>query len=132
MIARLFVLVLVPLLATAPVGCSLASSSTQSIAIMPSHPSAEVYVDGALKGKGAQTIELSKKRAHSVMAKCGVSAGVATVDRNLSTTGMLDLIGGFLILFPFIGLVSAGAWELSPTAVSVPVPDATECEAAAA
>lgn len=124
---RLIALVLLP--ATMLLfSCSLAAPSTQPINIMPSHPGAEVYVDGSLRGSGAQTVELSKKNTHSVMAKCGGSAGVAAIDRNLSTTGILDLIGGFLILIPFIGLVSPGAWELSPTSISVPVPDATACK----
>jgi hypothetical protein len=99
---------------------------------MPSHPNAEVYVDGTLRGTGPQTVELSKKSSHSVMAKCGGSAGVAAIDRNLSTTGMLDIVGGFIALIPFIGLVAPGAWELSPTSVSVPVPDASACDEPAA
>lgn len=96
--------------------------------IVPSHSNAEVYVDGNLRGTGPQTVELSKKRTHSVMAKCGNSAGTASIDRILSTTGLLDIIGGLLILIPFIGLTAAGAWELSPTTVSVPVPDSDGCE----
>lgn len=124
---KLLASLLVPLTALV-CSCSLASSSTQSIVIMPSHASAEVYVDGNLRGTGPQTVELSKKRNHSVMAKCGNSAGAASIERNLSTTGLLDIIGGFLILLPFIGLTAAGAWELSPTTVSVPVPDSGGCE----
>ncbi len=128
MVTRLIATILVPITAAFLSGCSLAASSTQAIAIVPAHSNAEVYVDGQLKGTGAQTIELSKKRSHSVMAKCGGSSGVATIDRNLSTTGILDIIGGFIILIPFIGLVAPGAWELSPTSISVPIPDATACD----
>jgi hypothetical protein len=95
---------------------------------MPSHPNGEIYVDGNLKGKGAQTVELHKRKSHSIMAKCGGSAGAASVERHLSTTGILDIIGGVLFLVPFIGLIAPGAWELSPTAVSVPIPDASACE----
>ena len=112
--------------------CSLGSSSTQSVSIIPSHPRAEVFVDGNYTGVGPQSVELAKDETHSVMAKCGDSAGVATIDRNLSETGMLDLVGGFFLLIPLIGLVSPGAWELSPTSVSVPVPDASDCEEASA
>lgn len=107
--------------------CSLGAPSMQSIAIVPSHSNAEVFVDGNFKGTGPQSVELSKKSTHSIMAKCGDSAGVATVDRNLSTTGMLDIVGGFFLLVPFVGLAAPGAWELSPSSIAVPVPDATDC-----
>jgi hypothetical protein len=127
MVKKLIALILTPTTAAYLSGCSLAASSTQPISIMPSHPNAEVYVDGTLKGVGPQTVLLSKKNTHSVMAKCGGSSGVVTIDRNLSTTGILDIIGGFLILVPFVGLLAPGAWELSPTSVSVPIPDTSGC-----
>lgn len=125
---RLIATILVPTTAAFLSGCSLAASSSQPIAIMPSHPNAEVYVDGTLKGTGAQTVDLTKKNSHSVMAKCGGSAGVVTIDRHLSTTGILDIIGGCIILIPLIGLVAPGAWELSPTSIYVPIPDASTCD----
>lgn len=109
-------------------GCSLAVGSRQSINIMPSHPRADVYVDGNLVGKGPQNVSMSKSSSHSIMAKCGGSAGTGIIDRSLSTTGMLDLIGGLLILFPLLGLISAGAWKLNPTTLSVAIPDETACE----
>ena len=125
---KLVSVVLLPAVLCFATACSLASPSNQTIMISPSHPRAEIYVDGQLKGVGTQSVLLSKRRQHSVMAKCGLSSGVAMIDRNLSMTGVLDLIGGFLLLVPFIGLVSAGAWELSPNSVSVPIPDASACE----
>ena len=119
---------LIPLILWFGTACSLARSTSQVITIIPSHPNAEVTVDGQPRGTGTMTVDLKRNRSHSVMARCGNSSGVALVDRNLSTTGLLDLIGGFLILIPFLGLVAPGAWDLSPTAVSVPVPDASACE----
>lgn len=108
--------------------CSLASPSTQSITIVPSHPNAEVVVDGQSRGTGTMALELKKNRGHSVLARCGNSSGVATLERNMSSSGVLDMIGGLFLLVPFIGLTSPGAWELSPSTVSVPVPDASGCE----
>ena len=83
--------------------CSLFATSTQPITIIPSHENGEVYVDGNLKGKGVQTVFLHKRRSHSIMAKCGGSAGTGSVTRHLSTTGILDIIGGVLFLAPFLG-----------------------------
>ncbi len=108
--------------------CSLAAPSHQSINIMPSHQSAKVYVDGNLSGEGPQTVSMSRSSSHSIMAKCDGSAGTAMIDRSLSTTGILDIIGGVIILIPFIGLVAPGAWKLSPTTVSVAIPDESACD----
>ncbi len=108
-------------------GCSLAAPTTKSIEIIPSEPTAEVFVDGNLVGTGPQTVELSTGRAHSVMAKCGRSAGTETINRRLSGTGVADIIGGLLILVPFLGLTADGAWTLSPDTINVGVPDGSDC-----
>ena len=129
---RFLALCLIPSLLWFSTACSLASPSSQTITIVPSHPKAEVTVDGQNRGKGTMSVEMKKNKDHSVLARCGNSSGVASVYRNFSTTGLLDLIGGLLLLVPFIGLVSPGAWELSPSTVSVPVPDASACDEAAA
>ncbi len=127
---RLLVIVLIFSVTGFSTACSLASPSSQTITIVPSHPKAEVVVDGQVRGTGTMSLELKKNRGHSFLARCGNSSGVANVERNMSSTGMLDLIGGFLLLVPFIGLASPGAWELSPSTVSVPVPDASACDEA--
>ncbi len=124
---RILALLLTPALAISSAGCSLAGSATQSVTIIPSHPKAQVIIDGVPKGTGIQSVELSRKRSHSVLAQCKDSSGVATIYRELSTTGILDIIGGFLILVPFIGLFAPGAYELSPENVSVAIPDASGC-----
>ena len=108
-------------------GCSLAAPTTKSIDIIPSEPNAEVFVNGNLVGMGPQTVELSTGSAHSVMAKCGRSAGTETINRRLSGTGVADIIGGLLILVPFLGLTADGAWTLSPETVTVGVPDGSDC-----
>ncbi|MEZ4331497.1 MAG: hypothetical protein R3F35_07070 [Myxococcota bacterium] len=125
---RLVALVLIPAVALATVSCSLAGPSTQPITIVPSNPNAQILVDGVPRGKGVQSVDLSRKNAHSVLAKCKGSSGVATIYRELSTTGILDIIGGVIILIPFIGLFAPGAYALSPETVSVAIPDETQCD----
>lgn len=107
--------------------CSLAGPATQSVSIVPSDPNAEVYVDGNLVGRGPQTVNLTRKSTHSVLAKCGSSAGAATIGRELSSDGVLDIIGGILIVVPFIGLLAPGSYDLMPNPISVPVPNAAGC-----
>ncbi len=49
-------------------------------------------------------------------------AGVATIGTKISTTGVLDLVGGILILVPFLGLLSSGFWSLDTDQVAIAVP----------
>lgn len=107
--------------------CSLFSSSTQHITIQPSNPHADIYVDGAPMGTGTISAPLKKKRSHTVMAKCGDSTGVAQIDRQISTTGVLDIVGGLLILIPFLGVFGPGFYELDPDHVVVAVPSGGVC-----
>jgi len=104
------------------------SPARQSIVVMPTHPNAEVFVDGVPMGKGATTVQMSKRSGHTVMAKCGQSVGVAQVDRVISTHGFLDLVGGYAFYFPMLGIASPGFWELDPPTVAVVVPDSSACE----
>ncbi len=108
--------------------CSLVVPGSQSINILPSNPRADVYVDGNLIGKGPQMVNMKKSSSHSIMAKCGGSAGTGVVDRSISTTGILDIVGGFLILIPFFGLLAPGAWKLSPESLSVAIPNEAACQ----
>jgi hypothetical protein len=62
------------------------------------------------------------------MAKCGKSAGTGIVRRTLSTTGILDIVGGALILIPIVGLAAPGAHRLEPPVLSVAIPDESSCE----
>ena len=108
--------------------CSLAASSSQMINVVPSNPNAEVYVDGNLVGTGPQAVRMSKRSSHSVMAKCKSSTGMAMVDREFSTTGILDLVGGVIILVPLIGLFAPGSRRLTPSTITVAGPDESSCE----
>jgi hypothetical protein len=108
--------------------CSLVSPTHQTINIIPSHERADVYVDGEFQGKGTQAIMLEKASAHGILVKCGGSSGVGTVRRKLSTTGILDIIGGALFLVPLFGLFAPGAWRLSPDNLVVVIPDESLCE----
>lgn len=109
-------------------GCSLIQPSTQPVTISPSNQNAKIFVNGNLIGKGPQTVQLKRNTTHSIMAKCPNSSGVASIDKNMSTTGVLDVVGGLIFLVPFVGLLSPGAYELSPSSISVAIPDESSCD----
>jgi hypothetical protein len=111
----------------ASTSCSFAAPATQNIVVRPNHPEADVSVDGAPVGKGTQAIALDRTSAHTATANCGNSTGVAHIGKKISSEGVMDLIGGLLVLVPFIGVAAPGFWELSPSTVVVVVPDASQC-----
>ena len=100
------------------------ASSTQPLTVIPSESQAQVYIDGQLVGQGTVTQNVKRNRSHSVMAKVDGRTGVAHVGSKISTTGVLDLVGGFLLLVPFIGIAGPGFKELDQDLVSVAIPPA--------
>lgn len=109
-------------------GCSLAASGHSNVTVMASHPGADIFVDGNLVGKTPQQMRLANGHDHSVMATCGNSSGTGQFDKKLSGTGVADIIGGLLLLVPFVGLASDGAYTLEPKTLTVAIPDASGCK----
>ena len=105
-------------------GCSLFAGSRATLTVTASEPHAEIWIDGAMYGTGTVQAEVARDRPHSVMAKVGDRVGTRTVQRTISTTGVLDVIGGFLFLFPFLGILGAGFWDPEEEHVTVVVPGA--------
>ncbi len=106
--------------------CSLFVPSHQPLAVTASEPDADIYVDGALVGKGAVTIDVRRNKSHAIMARVGNRTGVANVGTSISTTGVLDVVGGVLFLFPFIGIAGPGFFSLDPDTVTVIIPPASD------
>ena len=103
-------------------GCSLFAGSTQAVHVTTNDPAAEITIDGGFVGKGAGTAVLARDRSHMVVARVGDRVGTTVIDRTISATGILDLIGGVFFLFPLLGLLGDGFWDLDPQSVFVPLP----------
>ncbi len=103
-------------------GCSAFKPSTQPVTISASNPQAMIYVDGEPKGTGTITADLKRNRSHAIMAKVGQRTGVSQIDKNIATTGVLDIVGTFIFLVPVIGIFSPGFYDLDRTHVDVVVP----------
>ncbi len=100
--------------------CSLFSSSTQTIRIETNSPQCVIKADGETVGGGTTaTAKLKKNKTHVITAQHGNKRGMAVVESSLSTTGILDIIGGIWLIVPFLGFLSKGAWELEPEAVTI-------------
>ncbi|MCI0589622.1 MAG: hypothetical protein L0323_22635 [Planctomycetes bacterium] len=103
-------------------GCSLFVGSTQPVIITASDPSAQIIVNGQVVGTGTATVQLRRNRPHSVMAKVGDRAAAAAIGTQISTTGILDIIGGAIFLVPFFGVLGAGFWSLDQESVVLALP----------
>jgi len=103
--------------------CSLMQPSTQSVSVTATDNTAELSADGQVIGVGAATVNLARNKSHSFMAKTPDGRiAIASVGRSMSSTGILDIVGGFVFLVPFIGLLGPGAWDLDSTTVTLGVP----------
>lgn len=105
-------------------GCSLFVPSHQTLMVSASEPDAEIVVDGGLVGRGAVSVSLKRNVSHSIVARLGDRTGHAGVGTTISTTGVLDIIGGCLFLLPFLGILGPGFHSLERDVVDVYVPPA--------
>jgi len=100
-------------------GCSLFVPKQQAVTIRSSDPNADIYVDGEKVGKGTMSMTLDRTKSHTVTAKADGRAGAAAINKKISGTGVLDIVGGCFFLIPFLGVLGPGFWELDPDAVTV-------------
>lgn len=103
-------------------GCSFFAGSLDSVTIEPTEPEADILVDGRFMGTGTITVPLRKDRSHSIVARSGDRTGSARVSNEISTTGILDIVGGCFFLIPFLGIAAPGFWRLETDYVNVVLP----------
>ena len=111
-------------------GCSLGGSKTQPVSITATDSSAEIFVDGALVGTGATTVDLEKNKSHAILARVGDRVGTVQIGYKISQTGVLDIVGGILFLIPFLGVFGPSFHELDSTQVTVVLPGGTNADPA--
>lgn len=87
----------------------------QTLTISSDPPGARVLVNG--ESVGTAPLRVQVRRSEDVLIevrKAGYQTGCRTSHRSLSTLGIIDVVGGSIILFPFFGLLSSAAWEHEP------------------
>ena len=101
-------------------GCSMFVSSTQRISVNTSEPDAQIFVNGSFIGTGNVSTLVTRNQSVSIMAKKdGYYPVTRDIGTQMSTTGTLDMIGGCIILLPFIGLAFPGSKSLNLDNVSL-------------
>lgn len=106
--------------ASAVCACSLFGPRTQTITVSSDPSGATVIVNGNAVGSTPLQTRVSRREDLLVeVREKGYETAYRSGYRTLSTLGILDIIGGFLILVPFFGLLSPAAWENEPSTFGV-------------
>jgi hypothetical protein len=100
--------------------CSFLGPTMQTITIGSEPSGAEVFLNGERVGQTPLRVEVDRKgELLFEVRKPGYQAQFRTPQRALSTYGILDILGGWAFLLPFVGLFSHAAWEHQPAAFGV-------------
>lgn len=95
--------------------CSLFGPRMQTITVSSDPLGANVIVNG--ERVGHTPLRSQVRRGEDLLIEVrepGYSTEYRTTHRTLSTLGIMDVIGGWIFLVPFIGLVSPAAWKHEP------------------
>jgi PEGA domain len=101
-------------------GCSLFGPRIQSIGVSSDPPGAEVIASG--KSVGITPLRFEVQRGDTLVVevrKSGYQTQFRTFSRKLNNLGLVDVIGGAIILLPLIGLISPAAWDHDPDQLGV-------------
>jgi len=119
---RLVAVVLCATVLLSQSGCSFFGNTLQALTVTCADKDAELYIDGNVVGKGTVQVLVARDQNHLVMGKKGDRSQTLIVGTKLSTLGILDIIGGFFLLLPFLGLTAAGSRTLDKDIVTIVLP----------
>lgn len=120
-IAKMFVsIMLVISIAALQSGCSMVVPGKQRFTVTASEPDAKIYVNGEYVGQG--NIQTRVKRNNDVavlVKKEGYIPATRNIGTDFSITGILDIVFGYVLLVPLIGLFFPGCRQLEQTNIAV-------------
>jgi len=101
-------------------GCSVLAKNTQPVKIACSEPDATLQINGGPTFTGKTQIEARRNKIVAAACfKTGYYPSQKYISSSLSTSGMYDLAGSFILVLPAIGLFMPGAWDLDETDVTL-------------
>ena len=112
---KIFILLFIILLNIHFAGCSIFVEKTQLISINGTPEGAKVIVNG-LPHIAPCTARVSRDTDIDILIlKDGYHRETITSHKELSPTGILDIVGTWAFLLPAFGLFTPGAWEHKQT-----------------
>ena len=119
-INRILSVIMVICLAITTSGCSFFVGSTQKFSVNSTEPDSQIFINGSLIGNGSVQTMVRRDQSVSVMVKKdGYYPSSRDIGTKMSSTAILDIIGGCFFLIPFIGLAAPGAHDLDQDSVSI-------------
>lgn len=119
---RVVALVLTQIVILHEVGCSLVAPSVQELTIDTSDQGADIFVNERHVGTGSATVMVLRDAPQRIQVRRHGFSNEVVVKTKLSTTGWLDLVGGFLFLLPFVGLFASGSRTLEVERIWIEAP----------
>ncbi len=99
-------------------GCSLFGGSSQNFAVSSDPVGATVRINGQQVGVTPLQQQVSRRGDLLIeVEKAGYKSQFRQTSRKLSSLGIIDVVGGAVLLLPLIGLIAPGAWEQDPAAM---------------
>ena len=99
-------------------GCSFFGGSSQNFAVSSDPIGATVRINGQQVGVTPLQHQVARRGDLLVeVEKMGYKSQFRQTSRKLSSLGIVDVIGGAVLLLPLIGLIAPGAWEQDPAAM---------------
>ena len=100
--------------------CSLVAPTTTNLSIASDPSGAKVTVNGAYVGTTPTVYNTKRDQPIAlIVSKDGYESATRSVSTKVSSTGIVDIIGGCIWLVPFFGLLAPGAWDLDSPNVTV-------------
>lgn len=99
-------------------GCSLFGPRMQTLTVSSDPIGAQVSING--QNVGNTPLRHQVHRSEDVLIEVrapGYQTAYRKTNRTVSGLGLTDMIGGCILLFPFLGLLSPAAWEQEPDAI---------------
>lgn len=102
-------------------GCSCFATTKERVTVMTNVPEAEIFANGQrISGHGQVNFTTKRDENVQIMAKAdGYYPAYYSVGTKLSTTGLLDALGIFVFILPFIGLLTPGAHSLDENNIAL-------------
>lgn len=104
-------------------GCSSFASKTQQFSVTASPETSRIMINGQFSGTGAATSQVKRDSTVSVQVSAkDCETMYRTIGHHMSGLGVLDVVGGVVLLVPFFGLASAGSRNLDEDAIHFTLP----------
>ena len=101
-------------------GCSAFGPRMQTVTVSSEPMGANIIINGARAGQSPLRYQVQRSEDLLIeVRKPGYQTEYRHPHRTLSTLGILDVIGGSILLFPFFGLFSSAAWEHEPSTFGI-------------